>query len=345
MAKKIIAYLKTDNGFKVLNVYQAIKLKNSSIKNRDKEISFYDTPDEVNGEKMNPVKTSKNGRMAHFSYYPGATHVGIGSDMSMTHRLYIIALSQVKEFELYQFGERIKVYVKSAKPEFYFCTDNNRYFLDVMIELKKTEPYSYYYKWNGRLALEILVKHKVDKFKVNDLEVEGLQIFEVKVYKENRIPDEFENQQQYDYYKSLLLNRVAKGKIVGKFVNDVYPQIGTEMERRYQQLTKFEAEIEELKDEIEINTKKIDEQNRIFQVKKEEIKKLEKQKHNLETQISLLKNDKNKIEREFEETQKFQELYSLEHSKNSELVDELEKERKKVLFRLFLKELKNISKM
>ena len=44
MAKKQMAYYKTVTGSKSVHIYQAIKMKNSLIKNRDENLEFYDTP-------------------------------------------------------------------------------------------------------------------------------------------------------------------------------------------------------------------------------------------------------------------------------------------------------------
>ena len=98
MAKKKLAYMKTEKGFRVVTVYQAIKIRNRKIKNRDAEALFYDSPNVEIGELMFPKRTSSNGREAHFSYYPSSTHAGIASEKSMTHIIYELAMLKVKEF-------------------------------------------------------------------------------------------------------------------------------------------------------------------------------------------------------------------------------------------------------
>ena len=243
MSKKVIAYCKTNDGYKVIDIFQAIKLKNSLIKNKDEDIIFWDSPNENMAERMHTVKTSKNGRGAHFSYYPHSVRAGMGNDMSMTHRLYCIALSEEKVLELYHFGERIKVYVASANPEVYYRTKYNQYYLDVMIILEKTEPSSYFYKWGGRLVIEVWVSHKVDRSKANDLEKSGLQIFELKVYPNQRIPDDICSEQEYNDYKKLIGERVKHDKLVGRMINNVIPETETLMGARYIQLADYEKEI------------------------------------------------------------------------------------------------------
>lgn len=106
MAKQI-AYLETENGFRIVTVYQAIQMKNNQIKNRGSELLFYDSPNVEIGELMFPKRTSSNGRKAHFSYYPNSTRAGVASEISTTHTIYELAMVNIKKLKLYIWGEEI----------------------------------------------------------------------------------------------------------------------------------------------------------------------------------------------------------------------------------------------
>lgn len=306
MAKKIIAYCRTKTGFDAINVYQAIRMKNEWIRNQDEELIFYDAPDKTNAEPMFPKRTSKNGRGAHFCYYPGSKHIGIATETSMTHQIYQLAVSQMKELKLYTFGEEITLYIDMAMPEYFIKTEYNSYFIDVFLKLKGTEPKSFFYKWGGKIAIEVLVSHKVDRSKANDLRKLGIQVFELKVYHNQRISEDIENTRQFSEYTNLIMKRIIKNKNVGKFVNDVIPVKGSLWEWRYLQLIKFEQEVQELKKRIEQNEKQLKEQE-------DNIEKYSRQ-------FCCLMNKKQELEREIEEREKT--LYIIESGidSNKELI-------------------------
>ena len=66
MAKKKLAYMKTEKGFRVVTVYQAIKIRNRKIKNRDAEALFYDSPNVEIGELMFPKKNKFKWKRSSF---------------------------------------------------------------------------------------------------------------------------------------------------------------------------------------------------------------------------------------------------------------------------------------
>lgn len=284
MAKKVIAYYKSENGFVATNIYQAIKMKNRQIKNRDEELVFYDTPNEKIAEPMFTRRTSKDGKNAHFCYYPGSKHSGVMTETSMTHKIYEIAFSSTKEIKLYAFGDEITLYVEEAYPECFIKTEYNSYYIDVLLKLKGTEPKSLFYKWGGQIAIEILVSHKVDKSKINDLTRIGIQVFELKVYPNQYIPEDIVDEQMFSHYIDLVKKRIMHSKNVGQFINDVNPDEGSLQELRYLQLRKFEETIQGLQKEIETNEKRLKDQQ-------SEIEKYSKQLCDLINQGEKLKQE------------------------------------------------------
>lgn len=283
MAKKQMAYYKTVTGYKPVHIYQAIKMKNSLIKNRDENLEFYDTPNDTVAERLSPVRTSKDGKAAHFSYYPNSKRSGSGSEKTMTHRMYEIVLSEVDMVKLSAFGEEITVFVEEALPNFYFNTAYNYYYIDVMLKLKGTEPKSYFYKWGGRLAIEIFVSHKVDKSKANDLQLSGIQIFEAKIYSNQRVPENILDERQFNYYKEIVKGRIVQKLVIGKFVNTVCPPTGSLMEKRYLEMEKYEQE-------IKIQQNVVLENNEIIAKQREEVSSYNKQLELLKRQEEALNN-------------------------------------------------------
>ncbi len=255
MVNKPFAYYfdSTSNEIKCIIVYDALKLKHSLIMNIDKDIIFWDEPDFSKAGKVFPKRSSTNGsRSAHFCYYPGMSHSGTYSEMTMTHKLYQIAYAKVSVLLLYAYGEQIKIYIKRSRQNFTLNTSKNRYFIDIMFDLEKTEPASYYYKWNGKLAFEIYVTHHNPKSKTNDLTLEGIQIFQAKIFEDKRVPEDFNDDEEYEYYRKLVEHEVfgMNHKAVGDFLNSVFPMAGSDMEKEYLILANFEDEQKKLKDTI-----------------------------------------------------------------------------------------------
>lgn len=127
-----MAYYKTITGYKPVHIYQAIKMKNSLIKNRDENLEFYDIPNDTVAERLSPVRTSKDGKAAHFSYYPNSKRSSSGSEKTMTHRMYEIVTknlilsrnnqeleNKIKQLETDLFEERNKSLLKKLFGHFF----------------------------------------------------------------------------------------------------------------------------------------------------------------------------------------------------------------------------------
>lgn len=353
MTKKKTAYLKTEEGFRIVTVYQAIKIKNNQIKNRDSELLFYDSPNEEIGELMFPKRTSSNGREAHFSYYPNSTHSGIASEMSTTHTIYELAIVNIKKLRLYIWGEEIILYIKQALPEYFIRTENNSYFVDIYLILQGTEPKSFYYKWGGKIAIEICVTHKVNKSKVNDLESKNIQVCEIKIYDNQYIPNNICNEKEILHYIKIVKNRLLNYKNVGKLLNDVNPPKGTEWEMRYLKLKQYEQEIMKLEKMIQKNEEKIHGQQENIEQNARQIRMLERQEMHIKEEIKMkemklgeVEYTLSSIEKQKRENQELiEQNYDLENQVK-ELQKSLEVEQEKgFLKRLFNKYVKQYDKV
>lgn len=344
MAKQI-AYLKTEKGFQIVTVYQAIKMKNNQIKNRDDELLFYDSPNVEIGELMFPKRTSSNGREAHFSYYPNSIHARIASEISTTHTIYELAMVNIKKLKLYIWGEEIILYIKRAFPEYFVRTENNWYFIDVYLSLQRTEPKSFYYKWGGKIAIEICVTHKVNKSKANDLGLKNIQVCEIKIYGNQYLPDSICSEEEISHYIKIVTNRLLNYKNVGKLLNDINPPEESEWEKRYLKLKQYEQEIMELEKVINKNEKKIHEQQKNIEQNTRQICILEKQEMHIKEEIEIKEMELGKaeytlssIEKQKKENQELiKKNYALENQ-IKELQKSLKAEQEKgVLKRLFNK--------
>ncbi len=316
MVTKFFAYYNSDTGIKSINVYKALSMKNSRIKNKNNIIEFWDSPILKDAEKVFPKRTSKDGRVAHFSYYSGCKHEGVTREMTMTHKLYQIVYSEADKILLYEFGTEVIVFVKNAKIEYFYKTSYNLYFIDIMLELERTEPSMYYYKWNGKLALEVYVTSEVEKSKINDFTENGIQLFQIKIYDNQRVPEDIESEEQYEYYKQIIKKKVEKSKYktVGKYLNKVLPKAGTIMREEYTILADFEKEKQKLQEQIlnyENNIIVQEEQIKTNTISLEMLgKKIEK------TKSELIQNEAKLLE--------VRKLYQ----KNSELVEQHQKDQK-----------------
>jgi hypothetical protein len=291
MVKKFWAYYKSDKGMECVNIYEAMKLENSLIKNKDKQIEFWDMRQIDKAEKVHTCRTASNGRTAHFVYYPGSTHQGVCSEMSMTHKVYQLVYFKARYLVLYAFGKEIKIFIKNSEQEYYYKTEYNTYSIDIIYELEKTEPASYFYKWRGILALEIKVTHKIDPSKKNDLTAHGIQIFEVNIYDNQKIPEDSFSLEKLNYNERIIKSKVEKSnyKVIGNFINDIVPKTNSIMEQRYTVLADFENEKLKLQKQIKDNEEKIDSQIKHIEKRSEELHNINKQYEEYQNEISKYK--------------------------------------------------------
>ena len=180
--------------------------------------------------------------------------------------------------------------------------------------MRGTEPKSFYYKWGGKIAIEIYVTHKVSKSKAKDLELKNFQVCEVKIYNNQYIPDDLWSEKEISFYTRIVKNRLLNGKNVGKMINNVNPPKGSEWEARYLQLNQYEEEIKGMTDIVGEYQKKINEQKRDIEQRTQKIGMLEEQE-----KVVRVKIEEKKIELYNIET-KISSIERLER-KNTELVE------------------------
>lgn len=347
MVQKFFAYYKSGSEMKQINVYQALKLQNSRINNKDDIIEFWDT-DSKDAEKVHPNRTGYDGRAAHFSFFPGSTHVGVYNEMTMSHRVYQSAYAESPKMLLDAFGDQVMVFIKKSQKEYYFKTSYNAYQIDILLDLERTEPASFFYKWNGMLALEVNVTHGNEKSKTNDLTENGVQIFQVKIYDNQTIPEDITGE-QFENYKQSIKKKVEKFnyKVIGKYLNEVLPKTGSVMEKRYLILADFESEKKKLEEQTKSLENRIKSQQECISGNEGEIRAIEEEiqkrkaslnlweEKNKQMKLKLVENEDilNAAERALQHNSELISQHSNDQKTIFQLQSDLEKEKNKGLLK------------
>ncbi|MGJ1010773.1 hypothetical protein IGI96_002290 [Enterococcus sp. DIV0421] len=308
MVQKFYAYYKG----KPINAYKGLKLKFDRKISVKKELAeIFDSP---NKKIAKPVFPKAGKYLPFYSYYKdsGTTPQtsGEGKNFTIAHVLFKSIFADLKEFTIQQGNnDAISVSVKKCYPEYRVkISENNERIIEILYTLEKTFPYSYYYKWNGCLAVEISRTNRIEKTKVDDLEGKGIQIFEVPVpkdvveglnYKEkyltkndkSKIMSETEFESLYKKYSYLYTstNFIAYGKFLGtaEYLTPIWKE-------RYMEMNKYEEQLSQLKSDIEEQQSKCNKMELSIQEKINELTELNnniKEAEHVLGDIEKLKND------------------------------------------------------
>ncbi|MCO7126019.1 hypothetical protein NIE88_09550 [Sporolactobacillus shoreicorticis] len=285
MAQKTWAYIKINNEWKHITIYEALhRRKETRSKIFDR---FFETKHEKEYLELTPVRTSSDGKVDHFRY-KNKEHPKIDqnrNNMTYTHAAYEMALVSGKCRKLLLFEKfpnmptkKVTVYVQSAEPEVYYVapTSGESYRIDVLLNLDHTFPYSYFYKWNGKLAIEIWVNHKITDDKRNNFNDSNLPIFQARIKEnmmlnENKIATAFQTSEIYGiqlFTQEIenLVHRINKenGFILGAFFDqEVRPNF--ENEGRYNIMSDYENELFNYKKRLQKQREQIDSINQVIQ--------------------------------------------------------------------------------
>lgn len=136
---------------------------------------------------VRPTKNKKAGGLPYYSYYSGYSPKGNcldsrGESESIAHNLFQDVFLNLTNFKIKDGANEVRVVVDSVTVDYKVnVNEKNFYIIDVMYDLLKTFPYSHYYKWNGKIGLEIVVTTRVEKEKVDFLSSKSIQICSFKV--------------------------------------------------------------------------------------------------------------------------------------------------------------------
>lgn len=291
MVDKFYAYYKGQK----INAYKALRLKNRS-EITTSPVTKAELFDSLGDEKypLKPVK-GRNGRgLPYFAYYSNYKPEGNSLDQrhrneTFAHAVYQDVFLRLAQFTFVDGNERILVSVdKVTVDTIVRVNDKNYYIVDVMYTLKETSPYSYYYKWNGQLSLEIVVTTIVAKEKQEFLSEKGIQLASLQVPRSvqqklseievNMINDELPEsiyEQQVTHYKNLY--ETGKFDVWAKLLGRVKTKDGWkeryfQMKAYEEQVKKMEAQIERLNNRInQLQQTENDKQKNILNLQSKEV--------------------------------------------------------------------------
>ncbi len=282
--KRYAYYIKQN---KQVSIHEALKLKNAGkVKNRSDDPDFFDTKNSLFREGVTPQKRSVDGRAAHFKYFPRTHEKKILAPKEMTnaHLIYQYMFEKLSYFTIKDnlTNTEIKVFHSSSEMEFVIkATDEDGYILiDVMLGVQRTEPASFKYLWNSKLAIEIKVTHAVDPIKKKILRKNNICTYEAKVPDDFRkeIPEDidiFEDEDKLTLYINKLIRKYENPKFIlfGRFITK--SKSDNRHEGAYRMLKQFEEDKKKLEEEIKVmqekyesissNSRLLEERNKEYQ--------------------------------------------------------------------------------
>lgn len=288
---KFWAYYKDSNSdWQRIFIYEALHQRAIATGNTIRP-SYYDSKQISSDNQVHVVRTSNDGRrIAHFAYQPGSKKSKQPvSKNTLLHSLYENAYSKQKylilseNFENSRYprpSKKVKIFFNNSIPEAHVHSNSTGedYFIDLLIKLDRTEPASYYYKWNGRIALEVLNYHKVGYVKSNDLQDLKIQIFQIKIFSSMRNPGGQNLEQKYlqglsddkirEKIKIAEINILANINkfhklVIGSFRNEVKPD--NKHKEAFLELSNLENEINKAQNSLSDLQKQRNENNSILQ--------------------------------------------------------------------------------
>lgn len=251
----------------VINAFQALYLREKAvIETRPKEVAVLF--DLETGLKVSPTRGRKSPdgtykSQPHFSYYSGETSPLKGLEGSFEYsselNVFLEAFKNIKYFQIQEDDEVIQIYPKRIHRFYRVATGESPYFiLKFLIELEYTIPYSAYYRFNGRLGLELYVTSQSRPRKRVELGKMGIPLFEAKA----RFPEYTEHLVRENYTRIEDLNYLAQEirtvyeekdyRLLGHF-NQYHMESFVfldDNERRYDTLKSYEEQCAELLAEI-----------------------------------------------------------------------------------------------
>ncbi|WP_434748084.1 hypothetical protein [Paenibacillus amylolyticus] len=331
---KKFAYFSLEN--RQVHVSEALRLRNQGkIEiNKDNPVFF-----DYENSGMLPVSSSpgdqKVARESHFRYFNNENKKQIlySKNMTNAHLLYQMMFLQLNKFIIKDENKReVQVTIKSAQIEHYIKVDNKSgIFIDVFLDIDYTDPHSYKYLWNSKLAIEVKVSHAVEPKKRNILQNQNIATFEASIPKaiQDEIPETnefFENEQKrqnkIDHLKKRYEN-YNKFILLGKFIAKSKPEY--ENKESYILLSQFETEIakyQKKKDELNVEIKKLEEDKIQSAKRNDELKRtaihLEEDISNNQALLLDYKINKQLVRKlKVESEQKKQEIHDLKTENNS----------------------------
>lgn len=343
MVNKFYAKRKMNTGQEVIiNAFEGLELRDSAeIETSPKDkASLFDVETNLPVMPKSGKKQQSGKKQPYFSYYPNEDSPLRGQEGNFEYssqlNTFLEAFKSIKKFKIEENGDIIEIFPKDIHRLKRIDTGNGNYvILKFLIELKYTVPYSVYYRYNGKLGLEIYYTSKPKPIKRVELGKMGIPIFEAKAvfpeYTENLVKEDFENLNSFEYAaKELRKTYEEKNyRLIGNFNKyNVENLIFLEdNERKYIELKTYEEQIEEYikqKQELEEKIKELTVEEKTKEKKLDKLNsQIGQQRINLEKYCSM----KTQLEKLVSENSQLKEKESLSNKKNKkqeEKIDNLE---------------------
>lgn len=289
----------------IVNAFEALRLKNKAEITTDhkEESVLFDIETGLNVYPVRGVRKS-DGRLGqpYFSYYPKEEspmkNQTASFELSPELIIFLQAFEKLKKFRIQERNKesveiliaqyfklhRIKVRESHVVVKFYF-------------NLKETKPYSYFYRFNGVLALEFTVTSKPKPVKKVGLAEVGIPLFIAKAvipkWTREKYGAEFESEEQLDRVVSDITRTYSKSNylLYGAFKEEAITL--PEFREEYEIMSDFERQCEEMRNEIKQLKDECDSEKEKLERIKADI--LEKQELLRETE-ALLKKQQERLE-------------------------------------------------
>lgn len=326
---KFYASWEKENGeAEIINAFQGIRLRDDArIFTKPKEKgSLYDIE---TGLHVLPRQGRKNGKgQPYFSYYSKEESPLKNRPSSFAYtpelNVFLRAFDGIRKFRI---QERIsepvvEIYVNHSWKLQRIEAEPDYFIVKIYLELLETKPYSYFYKWNGRLALEFLATSEPIPLKRVLLAKRGIPLYEARAiipeWIQKTLPEEFDTEEEFDQIAKQIRETYSNTnyRLLGKFEREAITL--PEYKERYETMERFEIQCKELEAQV-----------RELRGCVEELKQMqEKLQKEIEEQQILLEKEK----KEFEEYRRKNEYYERIKQDNIVLTEEKEslvKEKKK----------------
>lgn len=330
---KFYASWEKENGeTEIINAFQGIRLRDDArIFTKPKEKgSLYDIE---TGLHVLPRQGRKNGKgQPYFSYYSKEESPLKNRPSSFAYtpelNVFLRAFDGIRKFRI---QERIsepvvEVYVNHSWKLQRIEAELDYFIVKIYLELLETKPYSYFYKWNGRLALEFLATSEPIPFKRVRLAKRGIPLYEARAiipeWIQKTLPEEFDTEEEFDQIAKRIRETYSNTnyRLLGKFEREAITL--PEYKERYETMERFEIQCKELEEEIKkLNgeeealkrekgklRKEIKEQRKVLEAEKEQLeayrreneyyRRLEKDNARLTEEKETLQNEKNVLNEE-----------------------------------------------
>lgn len=276
---KLFADYEIDNGYKRISIWNIYYGYKAYIAN-EKPIDFkkyyekfykkriFSTHSTV---KMPMTLVLKHPYGKSFFRYVGNINTK-GELESISHSIYKDIFNEMDILHLVVNKQQITLNVSYSDIEYYFKANGNDYYADVFIFFNKSIPEEYYYKWGGKLCIEIKHTHAVEKSKIYDCYKQGIAIFEHSISEKLLMNENIQSEEELLKRKDFITKKLSQkiyGKLISNPCTEDYQMLqtlkieNTNLKTENENLRKCNSSLSKQVDELKKNIEqlKMDEEN------------------------------------------------------------------------------------